>query len=1523
MLDSGLASRCWPCVAIGDGDHQVCLARVSIPPQAMSSLLDRLRAAVHNRYVVDREIGRGGMASVFLATDRRYGRAVAIKVMDPGLVGGNAAARFLREIEIASRLTHPHIVPLFDSGELEPGETDGSLLYYVMPFIAGETVRDRLTRGVELTLAEVIHLSRGVASALDYAHRQGLVHRDIKPENILIADGHPVLADFGIARAVVAATDSTALTQIGMIVGTAAYMAPEQASGDAVDGRTDQYSLACIVYELITGRPPFEGPSLIALLGKHVSAPPPPLGSHHVVPDSVELAIHRAMAKDPAHRFATVTAFVDALAAESPARADRRMPGSAAASGSTITGGGERRQATVVVTAMAGFDDLVERCDADEVDRVTTRFRDIASEVAERHGGVVNELTGDNGVLLFGVAESHEDDHVRAVRAALELHRRAHEIAVALGSRGATSLQLRSGVHTGVVAVQRRRGVGPMYRVTGAPPDIAARLASVAEADSILLSAECYRLVAPFIDTRPGPEIPMRNGPALGSHRVVAASGLYHRFDAAERSGLTPYAGRSRELRTLENQLASAAQGEGGTLVVIGEAGAGKSRLLHELRGRADGLDVRLLFGRCDAYGRTTPYMPFIDVLRHLLVEEKSTEAFAPDEDIAARVRELDPSLADNLPLYCTLLAIPSQRYPLPRHLQGEHLQAAMLDALTALLTLASRQHPIGLLLEDWHWADEASRAALDRLSELAPAHALLVAVTCRPDTGIDWSSGEGRTLLQLGPLGLDASTDLIRGVLDAERVSPRLAAQLHDRTGGNPFFLEETTQALREDGTVTVRDGEAITANDSGTLTLPASVQAVIRTRLDRLPPVARDTLRVASVIGREFARSVLEAVVGAGIDVAEQLNRLRGSGLIQPLGGSGGDAMHRFKHVLTQEVVYDTLLEHQRLDLHGAVARVIEARYADRLDEHLERLAHHWSRAGDWTTAIRYGARAAERSHALSQFADALAMLDHTEEWVARVDDETVRFDLLVDVMLRQERLCETLGLRTRQLDLIERLIALLTPGGDSPRLAEVHIRHGDVSTLLRRFEQADRALATALESSERRGDRSAMRNAYRSIGLLRSHQGRFEEAVASVQCALAIDLELEEHAAAAMDTASLGSALRRLGRLDEAVTALTWAFDLIGPADEPLQLCSLHVVISQVYREIGDTDAALRHLEVVRDLAISRRLPLSIPFGLLGIASLKLAQGRADEALAAYRQSVDSCRRARYVEGLVQSLRGLGEALFGLRRFDEALDPLREASDLLDQLADRPTELVVWRRLAMALDALDRRSESEVAWERVRALSGTAGDTAGEIAALDGLAGVARRRGDLATAVAYVEGARELAGATGDDARTLAALNTLGVLYWESGDHESALSRYREARALCETTNDRVHLGLILNSIGATLLRLERFDEARAVLEKAVHTNHATEERRLEAHALAALGDSLMRCHRPTDARCAFEQSGALRPLLGDRLGEGWMLERQARALRAEGRGAEALAVADRARAIAIELGDPLLSAAVEAL
>ncbi len=276
------------------------------------------------------------MATVYLATDVRHGRSVALKVLDATIAGSVGADRFLREIEIAARLTHPHIVPLFDSGAASPGsDNEARLLYYVMPFIAGESLRQRLERDGAMPLADVVRITREVASALDYAHRRGVVHRDIKPENVLLSEGHAVVADFGIARAVMeSATDAT-LTQVGMIVGTPAYMSPEQATGSfELDARSDQYSLACVVFELLGGHAPFRGPTAIALLAQHATAPAPPLRTTEPVPDGVERAIHRAMSKTPGDRFPTVSAFAEAIAegiVDAPAAAVRLPAGAAVA----------------------------------------------------------------------------------------------------------------------------------------------------------------------------------------------------------------------------------------------------------------------------------------------------------------------------------------------------------------------------------------------------------------------------------------------------------------------------------------------------------------------------------------------------------------------------------------------------------------------------------------------------------------------------------------------------------------------------------------------------------------------------------------------------------------------------------------------------------------------------------------------------------------------------------------------------------------------------------------------------------------------------------------------------------------------------------------------------------------------------------------------------------------------------------------------------------------------------------------
>jgi tRNA A-37 threonylcarbamoyl transferase component Bud32 len=290
----------------------------------MVDFLDRLQAALADRYVLEidsagypRELGRGGMAAVYLAQDLKHNRVVALKVLHPDLAQALGAERFLREIEIASQLSHPHILPLYDSGGAE------GLLYYVMPYVAGESLRQRLTRERQLPVEVAIRLAGEIGRALDYAHQQGVIHRDIKPENILLQDQQALVADFGISRAISGSLKQGAaqkLTETGLTLGTPQYMSPEQASGDRqLDGRSDLYSLGCVVYEMLTGEPPFNGPSAQAVLARHVLDPVPPLRTvRSAVPEHTERAVKRALGKVPADRFDNAEDFAQALLTPGP-----------------------------------------------------------------------------------------------------------------------------------------------------------------------------------------------------------------------------------------------------------------------------------------------------------------------------------------------------------------------------------------------------------------------------------------------------------------------------------------------------------------------------------------------------------------------------------------------------------------------------------------------------------------------------------------------------------------------------------------------------------------------------------------------------------------------------------------------------------------------------------------------------------------------------------------------------------------------------------------------------------------------------------------------------------------------------------------------------------------------------------------------------------------------------------------------------------------------------------------------------
>jgi class 3 adenylate cyclase/tetratricopeptide (TPR) repeat protein len=1471
-----------------------------------------------SRYRVLEKLGGGGMGVVYRARDERLDRDVALKFLPPHLSADEAAKkRFMVEARAAAALDHPNVCTVHEIGETEDGQ-----LYIVMGCYEGETLDRRIARG-PLPLDETLRIVSDIARGLAKAHERGIVHRDVKPANVMLTrDGIVKVLDFGIAKL----ADGNITHTVGAI-GTVAYMSPEQAFGETLDHRTDIWALGVVTYEMLAGVRPFTGPTEHAMLVAALSGKPDQLSSVRPdVPRALDDVIGRALGKKPTDRFDSVLEFAAALIAAGTTK----VPASASGNGqsaptesrddareSALTRGGERRHVAVVACALTGYDELIERLAPEEADGVLARVRDAATEAATYHGGVVNHFSGDELVMLFGVPTAHEDDFLRGVRAALALRARVAEIDTAPHH---TALTLRAGVHMGSVVAQRLRSGDRRFRVTGAPMDVAARLVAHASADEVLVSPECRRLVAPFVETAEASPMSVRAGAApVIPHAVLRELDETSQLEHSQRAGLSPYAGRNAELSVLEGQLASALNGEGRLTIVTGEAGTGKSRLLHELRVRTAGAGMRLVVGRCDAYGESTPFRPFVQAVRDALWLAPTGAAEERHDHVVAATHAIDPSLDQYLPLYLALLSIPSQRHPVPEHWRDKRFHAAMLDALTALFTLHASRTPTMLLLEDWHWADEASQGTLRQLAEVVSAVPLLIVVTSRPEGIVRWENAANQTRLHLGPLDLNASAAIARAVFDADHVAPALAAQLHERTGGNPFFLEEVCVVLRDEGAVTVRDGEAAATDAAEVVQVPDSVQGVVRTRLDRLDAVARDVLLVASVIGREFTRGVLADAMGEGVDVAPTLERLKASGLVQQ-SGFVPEPAYRFKHVVTQEVAYDSLLEHQRKALHGTVGHAIQRRYADSLDEHVERLARHFAVAGDWAEAVRFGIQAADRATALSQYADALAELEQVERWLLPMPDDAQRLDTLASILMREDRLCHMLGDRAGQRRIVERLVALLAPHGPSVRLAQAYVRQGDFYTLVQHFEDAEEALEKGLTLAIELGDHELESNALRSFALLRSFENRFAEAYEKIARVLEIGRERGDTATEHADLATLGGILRRMGEPERALQELQAGLSRTANAG-PTGRCAFYEVLGSLHVARGEYEQALQYFHRGLEEATACRLPMLVSYSLAGIANVYFEQGKIDEFIATQRRNIEASRAARYAEGQAQSSLALGTALTGLGRHADALGHLREAAELFGRLEDPDIEVRAWRQVADAHERLGQPNDARAAWERVRSHSLQVEDRRGEMDALEGLARAARQAGDRDGAVEEYDAALHLAGVLGHRERALAIRNALGILHWERGRDEDAITHYEAALALCRELDDQVHEGLILNSLGAVHHRLGQTDAALAALAEGARINAETGQRRLESHSLATLGEVLASVGRFDAAREAIEASLAIRRDTGDRRGEGWMLARLARILEASGANGDAARCHVEARAIADELQDAALLGALE--
>ncbi|MCA1586067.1 MAG: protein kinase, partial [Acidobacteria bacterium] len=1045
---------------------------------------------------------------------------------------------------------------------------------------------------------------------------------------------------------------------------------------------------------------------------------------------------------------------------------------------------GERRQVTILASRISGYEALVERAAPEDVDRVLAAFETEAKATVERFGGVVDRASGEEIVALFGIPVAHEDDARRAARAALSLHARFRQ-----GARAA-EVQLRSAVHTGYVvvraAVDRPHGV----RVLGEALSDAMGLLRVVRDGDVLVSQETQRLAGTALRAESAGPVHVRSDtPPLVTYRVTAADDSSAPPLESTDVPLTPFAGRQGELGALVGSVEMAIAGEGQVVTVIGDAGAGKSRLLHELRRQVDRDRITLAEGRCQSYGARVPYLPLVQCCRSVLRVHEGGSADDQRRQVRERLRALDRELEGFLPIFFELLSITHDEQVAPKAdaLPARH---AVQEALAGLFSLAARRRPLLMLLEDWHWVDEASHDVIRQLADVCPSYPLMLVITYRPEVRVDWGPLRHIRATHLTSLGPVSSGQIIRAVLGADRVAEPLAARLHEQSGGNPFFLEEVCRKLLEEGAVLVDGGEAHVPGALEGLHLPDSVQAVIRARLDRLDRDARDLLRRASVIGREFTASVLAAVAGGDLEVEPSVAALKERGLIRQTSVVPEPAF-RFQHALTQEVAYDSLLQRQRQILHGQVGAAIEAVYKDRLHEQYGILARHFAEAEHWSKAVEYGRRFARRARHLSQFDDARSALDMTMEWTLRLPEDEARHQQLVELLFEKEQVCEVLGDRTQQQETIDRLLAILEPGGDRPELIAAYARQAELLAAARRFADGERLLDQALAVSRRLGDRGGERDTLRSLSFLLWLQRRNDEALDAVDRALQLDRETGDPARIAGDLTNRGAILRSLGRFDEAIDNLQEALRFTAAESEDL---SRHVealyVLHTIYRDKGDLEAAEPFLARALEISGENRFRVQMPFPMSAMANLLIERGEIERALDLIRRAVELGRQSRYAFGLAHNLRGLAEVLVGIGRGEEALPYLREAADLARRLVDRDAEIAMLAQVAPLLERRGQNDEAAQSWQRLLDLTREDGRHPLAVRALTGLARAAEHAGHVDRALRFLREALPLC----DDEQRGHILNEIGIREWTRQQFESALDTFRDALAVFERLGQR---------------------------------------------------------------------------------------------------------------------------------
>ncbi len=876
---------------------------------------------------------------------------------------------------------------------------------------------------------------------------------------------------------------------------------------------------------------------------------------------------------------------------------------------------GERKQVTVFFADVKGSMDLSEQVDAEEWHRIMDRFFHILAEGVHRFEGTINQYTGDGIMALFGAPIAHEDHAQRACFAALhvrdELRRYADELR---RSRGLNFL-VRIGINTGDVVVGKIGDDLRMdYTAQGHTVGLAARMEQLAQPGRPLLTEYTAQLIRGYFRLQELGEASVKGvSEPLHLYELEDVGDLQTRFDLSRARGLTRFVGRDPEMHALEAALEYSLRGNGRIIAIVADAGTGKSRLCFELakRCRARGIEVNEV--ACVAHGRTIPFLPLIEHFRRVFGIRRQDRSESARQKVAGALTLLDPTLQDTLPLWFDFLGITDPTRPLPR-LDPDVRQRKFVAAIRRLFRARAQALPSVLIFEDLQWADAASESLLQNLVEVLAESPMLLVLNYRPEYHSAWlregwekpsePSDAFFRILPLAPLKIAAVRQLLDDLIGPDPALGELRVRVHERTAGNPFFIEEVIRSLYNDGILVNEAPQGAPPRARLTRALkeihiPASVRAVLAARIDRLSDRQKTVLQTAAVIGKEFSANILGSVLeeeGFDGDLGEDLSQLVGADFLWET-ALYPDAEYAFKHPLTHHVAYYAQLRDRRVRVHGAIARALIAVDPEEVDTRAALIAHHFEGADEMLEAARWSRKAAE-------------WLVRSDPAQAQVHWRKVR-DLTLALPSSAER------------------DALVVHAGT--QIIIVGVRLGLAE------EEARAVFETARAVGEAAGDRRGLAHLHNAYGMLSGMSGLGDAAVQSIMEAERYAVEIEDHETLVALRVTVGVWLLHRGQVADALLLIEQGIDLTGgdpgfAADavgfSPLAFLTLyHGVVRSV---LGDIDAARADIEAALEMARQRDESELECLCLGFVALLAYYSGDTTHVMSIARQTMDLATR-----------------------------------------------------------------------------------------------------------------------------------------------------------------------------------------------------------------------------------------------------------------------------------------------------